>query len=426
MSDNYQPYNQQPTLCDFGPFAGKMCYKDLNVKLNIATSNIELLELLLATDEDTPISVDLKEYVNSLMEVDWNATIFTGISEGTYTLEGSMFNYIPSKTATMDRVDQFEYTIFDTAGYNVSAPGSINIVDKTPTISTQTVTLSGTEAQTFTIDLKTKTTVNNTNVDWANASSAVITTQPSEGAATITNGVITFKPSEVSAVTRTITIGYRITTIDGLVSNNTITLTVTDITPALTAKNFNFTILDSASKTLAITSYLTIKNDTFKDVTFDQPSEGNIVVNGANFTYTPNIDIMGDRTINVNYTATTTSGLSSSGVLTINITDDNIWLKSVWYGNSTLDVMTEEGVKALSNTNTQTVYTGTYAFTAGSSVYKWIVYPAAFGLPTLIVDPATNFEVSTEDYQYLTIDGVDLVCIRTYYQLNGAYQIKLI
>ena len=424
MSDTIIPITQKPIPCDFGPFAGGVCYRKLDVRLDIATSEIMIQDITGTTNEDSVYTVDLSLFVNSIAELDWSKTKITNLSIGTYTLVGSILKYTPNTSASVNRTVTFNYTVVDILDFEATAKVTLSIIDKTPTITTQNVTLSGTEGQVYTIDVKDKTILNNTTVTWATG--AVISVAPSEGTATIANGIITFTPSQSPSSTRTITMKYKVTTTDGLTSESTISVALTDITPALIAKNFTITLLDTETKTIAMLSNLTIKNDTFKNVTFSVPQEGTITVTGSSVLYAPVESIKANRTFTVDYVATTTSGLSASGVMTVTITDDNIWAGSIWYGNSTLGTMTQAGITALSNTLRQQDFPGTYVFTAGSGVYKWLVYPKAWGEPLMIIDPITGFEVAMEDYMYLTVEDVELIALRSYYQLNGSFTIKLI
>ena len=79
MSDTIMPINQKPIPCDFGPFAGGVCYRKLDVRLDIATSEIMIQDITGTTNEDSVYTVDLSLFVNSIAELDWSKTKITNI-----------------------------------------------------------------------------------------------------------------------------------------------------------------------------------------------------------------------------------------------------------------------------------------------------------------------------------------------------------
>ena len=425
MSDHIQPNNFNPIPCDFGPFAGAHCARKLIYNANTQiVGNIELEDINIEIVENILFQVDLKTKVNSVLEIDWNLTEFSQISGGSINFEPitGILTFTPDTTPTTDRTVQFFYTLYDIIGTTKTAQIIINIIDATPSLTVKAVSLSGAETQTFTINTLSHFTITNDTLAGVTISAA-----PSEGTATIAGNVITFIPSTIPAVNRTITMKYLVTTGSGISKEGTISVALTDTSPAITAKNFSISLKDTETKTFNITPQLTIKNDTFKSVTFATPSEGTFKVTGSSVLYTPNEPIHGDRTIIVQYTATSNTNLTANGILTINIEDDNIWLSTIWYGNSLATTMDKDSTLALASSNRQTTFAGTYKLPLGTGgVYKWIVYPENWGEPVSIYDPNTNFSIALEDPFKFNVDGVPMIGYRTYYPINSDISIKMV
>lgn len=427
MSDTIQPNLQWPTPCDFGPFAGGYCGKVITIDFNQAQSQIDVADITIELLETATMTLDLSTLVKSLMPVDWTKTIFSNIPSGTQTFNATSMTltYKPDETPSVDRVISFNYTVYDTLGAYDTGLITINVLDRTPVLTAGTVTLSGTEGQTYTIDLRNFVTATNTTVNYSDASKVFISATPGEGTATISNGIITYTPSQTPAVTRTVTFKYKVIDVTGISAEGSIGITLTDITPAITATAITKSVMDNATVTGSILSNITIKNDTFKSLTFSTPSEGTIVASGSNYTFTPDGTIStAVRTVVVTYTVTTTSGLTASNTITITVSDYNKYANTFWYGNSTVDIITQAAIEKDLTAVTKTAYAGTYALTAGSGVYKWFVYPKAWGITPTILDATTLMEIATDNYVFVTINGIDLIAIRTYYQVNGAINVK--
>lgn len=424
MSDTIWPISQMPTPCDFGPFAGGYCGKIIVIETKQNASNITTTDMVIELFETATATIDLKDLVTSTIEIDWSKTTFSTVT-GTvnYDATTGVLVYKPDETPTADRVILLNYKVFDTLGATASGEIIINVIDKTPSLTAGTITLSGTEGQTYTIDTRTYITATNTTVNFSSANGVIISVAPTEGTATIANGIITYTPSQTPNNSRTITFKYKVTDLIGLQSEGTISIALTDVTPALTTNNFTKTILDSATLNGSILSNITIKNDTFKTLTFGAISEGTIVATGSNYVFTPNTTISANRTLTVSYTVTTNSGLTSTSTMTIIVNDDNIWAGTFWYGNSTKDIINQAEIETLTSVR-KTAYAGTYALPAGSLVYKWFIYPKAWGINPTILDASTLWELATDEYKYLTVNGVELICIRTYYKVNGAINVK--
>ena len=425
MSDFITPIKQQPKPCDFGPFAGGYCGKVVTIDFNQATSSIQIADIELELFENSIATIDLSDLVISAMEIDWSKTIFAEITLGTITFNQTTkeLTFTPDQTPSVDRIATFTFQVFDSFDYSATGTIKINIIDKTPILRVENVSLSGNEGQTFTIDTRTKTVVENTTINYLNASSVVISVLPSEGTATVENGIITYIPSQVPATNRTVTFKYKVKDITTLEAEATISISLTDITPALTTSNITKSVLDSASLTASILGNITIKNDTFKLLRFGTPSEGTISVNGSNYTFTPSNTVKTNRVVIIPYTVETTTGLTSTSNLTINITYDNLWAGTFWYGNNTKENLVKEDIETLTSTK-KTNYIGTYNIAAGTGTYKWFVYPKAWGENPTILDASNNMPIATDDYKNLTVEGVDLILIRSYYTLNGSISIK--
>ena len=424
MSDTIWPINQMPTPCDFGPFAGGYCGKLIVIETKQNASNITTTDMVIELFETATATIDLKDLVTSAIDIDWSKTTFSAVT-GTVTYDAAtgVLVYKPDETPTADRVILLTYNVFDTLGATASGEITINVIDKTPYLTAGPITLSGTEGQTYTIDTRTYITTTNTTVNFSSANGVIISVAPTEGTASIANGIITYTPSQTPNNSRTITFKYKVTDLTGLQSEGTISIALTDITPALTTISFTKTVLDTATLSGSILSNITIKNDTFKTLTFGAISEGTIVATGSNYVFTPNSALTSTRTLTVSYTVTTNSGLTSTSTMTITVNDDNIWAGTFWYGNSTKDIINQAEIETLGSVR-KTAYAGTYALTAGSQVYKWFIYPKSWGINPTILDAATLFELATDEYKFITVNGVELICIRTYYKVNGAINVK--
>ena len=424
MSDTIWPVNQMPTPCDFGPFAGGYCGKLIVIETKQNASNIATTDMVIELFETATATIDLNDLVTSAINLDWSKTTFSTITGNlTYDAATGILIYKPDETPSVNRIVILTYNVFDTFGATASGKITINVIDKTPTLTAGPINLSGTEGQTYTIDTRTYITASNTTVNFSSVNGVIISVAPTEGTATIINGIITYTPSQAPSTNRTITFKYKVTDLTGLQSEGNISIALTDTTPALTTNNFTKTVLDTANLSGSILSNITIKNDTFKTLTFGAISEGTIVASGSNYTFTPNSTISSNRTLTVSYTVTTNSGLTSTSTMTITINDDNIWAGTFWYGNSTKDIIDQAEIETLSSVR-KTAYAGTYALTAGTQVYKWFIYPKAWGINPTILDAATLFELATDEYKYITINGVELICIRTYYKVNGAINVR--
>lgn len=424
MSDNITVVNQLPTPCDFGPFASGSCGKKINLTYMLETSNITSLPIDLTIDEGTT-TINIDDFVTSSLPINYSSLLFEPeITDGVISNVGNIITYIPNETINNNRTINAVYKIKDGIGKETTNTFKLNINDITKILTSIPVVLSGTEAVNYTINVTNLITARNTSVD---LSTLTITT-PSEGTATISGGTITYVPNTSSNVTRTVVFSYSIKDSSGTkTTTNTISITLADTTPSVTPTNFGITLKDSATNTTSITGKITIKNDTFKSVVCTNPSEGLITISGSNITFTPNSSVTGNRTVTSDYTVTTNSGLTATGKITYTITDDNIWTDTIWYGNSTLTDMTKEGIVALAGTVRQADFPGQYAIPAGTSVYKWVCYPAAWGEPLAVLDPGTQMEIATiYPFQVVNVDGIDMMCIRTFYKINVALTYKLV
>lgn len=424
MSDSITVINQLPTPCDFGPFASGACGKKINLTLMLETSKIESLPIELNIEEGTN-TINIDDYVTSTLPINYSSLTFDPpITDGVISNLNNIITYIPNESINNNRTVNSVYKIKDGIGSETSNTIKLNITDTTKLISSVPVVLSGVESVNYTIDVTKIVTAKNTSVDL----STLTVTTPSEGTVTINGGNITYVPSTVSNVTRTVVFSYSIKDSTGtLTTTNTVSITLTDNTPSITATNFGISLKDTATNTTSITGKITIKNDTFKSVTCTVPSEGLVTVSGSNIIFTPNSALTGSRVVTVDYTVTTTSGKTATGKITYTIADDNIWTDTIWYGNSTLTDMTKEGIVALAGTVRQADFPGQFPIPAGTSVYKWVCYPSAWGEPLAVLDPATQMEIATiYPYQKVQVDGIEILCIRTFYKINVALTYKLV
>lgn len=425
MSDYLTPTLQNPTMCDFGPFAGSVCGKVIALDFKQATSQISIADLTIELLENASANISLGNLVNSAMPINWSKTEFNGVTGGEISFNPILTELIftPDQTPSVDRTISFTFKVFDEFDYGATGTITINILDRTPELSVGAFTLSGTEAQIFNIDIKTKVVVKNTEVDYSDIEAVTLVGSLSEGNVEISNGVITFTPSEEPSNNRTVTFKYKVKDVTGLEAEGNISITLQDVTPALTVNAFSKNVLDTATLTSSILSNIVIKNDSFKKLTFDTPAEGTVTVSGSNYTFTPENVLKKDRTITINYTVETQSGITKSAKMTITIKYDNIWAGTFWYGNNTNDTLVKSEIETLSSAK-KTGYAGTYSIPAGVGTFKWFVYPKTWGENPTVIDASNNMPIALEDNQYLTVEGIDLVLLRTYYTLNGAIAIK--
>lgn len=424
MSDNVTVVNQLPTPCDFGPFASGACGKKINLTYMLETSDISSLPIDINIEEGTT-TINIDDFVSSTLPINYASLLFDpAITDGVISNVGNLITYIPNETININRTINSVYKIKDGIGKETSNTIKLNITDTTKLLTSTPVVLSGLESNNYVIDINTLVTARNIAVDL----STLTVTNPSEGTVTISGSKITYVPNTSSNVARTVVFNYSIKDSSGTkTTTNTISITLADNAPSVTATNFSITLKDSATNATNITGKITIKNDTFKSVVCTNPSEGLITISGSTVTFTPNSVVTGNRTVTTDYTVTTTSGLTATGKITYTITDDNIWTDTIWYGNSTLTDMTKDGIVALAGTIRQADFPGQYSIPAGTSVYKWVCYPAAWGEPLAILDPATQMEIATiYPYQIVNVDGIDMMCIRTFYKINVALTYKLV
>jgi hypothetical protein len=140
-----------------------------------------------------------------------------------------------------------------------------------------------------------------------------------------------------------------------------------------------------------------------------------LITNTANDGY-ETIDIGNDKIL-------TTPGTYTWRIIGINTKNQQFsrdfsvrWYYRVYWGASENDTLTEDQVKALSNSALKQNYSGNYSFTTdGTPVYYFIVYPDSWGEISSWVDSDTNFAV---DYQYVgTVDITNDYGVTTTYKL---------
>ena len=402
-----------------------------SVGINITdkTPELHVLNVSLSGTEDQVYTIDVRNFVTTVnTEVDYTTpaalNVSTAPTEGTINVADGIITFTPDKTVAIDRTISFDFTIRTIDGISANATISLMITDNTPTLAVANKTLTGTEGVNYTIDVRTLVTTKFTSVDYTDVNAVTISQAPTEGTTLVNNGIITYTPDQTSSITRTVPFKFKVITLSGLQGEGTISVTLTDITPAITARDFTLSLVDNTTKTFTITPNITIKNDTFKSVVFSTPSEGTFAVSGQSVVFTPNAAIEGTRTVTSNYTVTTNSGLTASGMVTITITNFDIFANTIWFGNEPTAVMVDTTVSTLTNHNVASGFAGTYSFIAGPG-FKWFVYPKAWGEPISAVDASNNMSIALDDTQFLTVNGVELIAIKTYYEVNGAIQIKL-
>jgi len=403
-----------------------------SVGINITdkTPELHVVNVSLSGTEEQVYTIDVRNFATTVnTEIDYTSASAVNISvapsEGSFTIVDGVITFTPDKTISIDRTISFDFKVMTIDGLNATGTISIFVTDITPTLAVANKTLTGTEGVNYTIDVRDLVTMKHTSIDYSLADALVISTAPSEGTILINNGIITYTPDQTPAATRTVSFKFKVKTLSGLQGEGTISVTLTDITPAISARDFTLSLADNTTKSFTITANTTIKNDTFKSVSFSAPSEGTFAVSGASVIFTPNAAIDGTRTVTSTYTVTTNSGLTASGIVTITITNYNVYANTIWFGNEPSAVMDATILANLTNHNTATAYAGTYAFIAGPG-FKWLAYPKAWGEPVSIVDAITGMSIAMDDPQYITVGGVDLVCLKTYYEANGSISIKLI
>lgn len=403
-----------------------------SVGINITdkTPELHVVNVSLSGTEEQVYTIDVRNFATTVnTEIDYTSASAVNISvapsEGSFTIVDGVITFTPDKTISIDRTISFDFKVMTIDGLNATGTISIFVTDITPTLAVANKTLTGTEGINYTIDVRDLVTMKHTSIDYSLADALVISTAPSEGTILINNGIITYTPDQTPAATRTVSFKFKVKTLSGLQGEGTISVTLTDITPAISARDFTLSLADNTTKSFTITANTTIKNDTFKSVSFSAPSEGTFAVSGASVIFTPDAAIDGTRTVTSTYTVTTNSGLTASGIVTITITNYNVYANTIWFGNEPSAVMDATILANLTNHNTATAYAGTYAFIAGPG-FKWLAYPKAWGEPVSIVDAITGMSIAMDDPQYINVGGVDLVCLKTYYEANGSISIKLI
>lgn len=429
MSDFIMPTQQWPIPCDFGPFAGGYCGKVVSIDFRQAKTNIQAADIQLELSEYADLNIHLKDLIISNMEIDWTLTTFSTVSEGSIDYDKLLgdLTYHPDSTLFKDRMVEFEYTVVDELGGTGTGKIKIKIIDATPVLNTPNINLSGTENEIFTIDLKQKITIDNSTIDYS-LSDTIILSTPTEGTATVSNGIITFTPSKTPTNSRTATFTYTAKDISGLYGMGTVSIALTDLSPVLTTTAITKTIARDGVLNGSVSSNIVIKNDVFEslEITGLNPNDGTLTINGTNYVFTPNINVLEAQTLNLDYKVTTKSGLTSTSKLQIVISYDNPWLKTVWLGNSE-SLPTQAVIETTFKSFNQTNYLGTYTWTVEQMKYKWFIYPKSYGINPVILDAITAFPIAgmEELFTYITIQGVELVVFKSYNIINGPLSMKI-
>lgn len=198
--------------------------------------------------------------------------------------------------------------------------------------------------------------------------------------------------------------------------------------PSLTVRAIVANVDTSTPKSINLNSSITVVDDKIIKYEVETPSEGSHTLSTTGiFVFTSNSTNHTDRTVIVNYTITTESGIVKSEKITLNIKYSSVFSKTIWYGNNVSSIMNEAILSEITGSKSQTIFAGNYPIPSGTGVYKWVIYPRLWGEPNAIIDANTLMNVSTDEFKYFTTaDGVELIAIRTYYQVNGALTIKLI
>jgi len=107
-------------------------------------------------------------------------------------------------------------------------------------------------------------------------------------------------------------------------------------------------------------------------------------------------------------TPTTTTLYTISGVNTNGNTFNSIisrnWRFRVYYGTSSLTILTEPDIISLSNNPLSNSFSGTYSFAAGD--YKYFCYPSSFGTATTFKDSLTNLDVPMETPYLVSVTNI--------------------
>lgn len=116
---------------------------------------------------------------------------------------------------------------------------------------------------------------------------------------------------------------------------------------------------------------------------------------GAESILVSNITYNVQTTLTFTIEATNTKSVLFSRTFTIQ------WRNPVYYGESALTTLTESGIEALRVKTLATTATANYAMLAGG--YKWICYPASFGLKTTFKDTSTNLNVAMNPVETVSV-----------------------
>jgi len=125
MSDNIQPTNFNPIMCDFGPFAGKVCAGAMITGAPTATSNIKINDIIVTTLENVQKEINLKNEVESTLDIDWSNVVFSSVNGGTINYNDGILTFMADTAPTTNRTIRFSYTVTDTL--NTKATAQINI-----------------------------------------------------------------------------------------------------------------------------------------------------------------------------------------------------------------------------------------------------------------------------------------------------------
>ncbi len=225
-------------------------------------------------------------------------------TRGTITMNGNVATYTPQ--AGFFGTDTFGVTAMGPGG--TSQPGIITVVVGTPAAPTVA-------ARSITVPYNTQTVVNLAPAITGVATAITISTQPTNGAVTVSGLTVTYKPK--ADFFGDDSFAFTATGPGGTSMPATVSITVATQAPTVSA--VSFAVPANTATTMDLKPFINGSGITGVRVTVD-PKFGKASVNGTKVIYTPNADYLGPDSFS--YVAFGNAGTSPAAVVTVNVMGD--------------------------------------------------------------------------------------------------------
>ena len=263
----------------------------------------------LTTDEDN--NQNLTFTFNDVDGDTVSATVTTQASDGVASVSGTTVSYVPD--ANFNGSDSFTLTLTDSAGYTTTQAitVTVNSVNDEPIItiaSTLTTDEDNNQSLIFTFS----------DVD-GDTVSATVTTQASDGAASVSGTTVSYVPdanfngNDSFTLTLTDSAGYTTT--------QAITVTVNSVNDEPTITIASTLITDEDNNQSLMFTYSDVDGDTVSATVTSQASHGAAIVIGTTVSYAPDANFNGNDSFTL--TLTDSAGYTTTQVITVTVNSVN-------------------------------------------------------------------------------------------------------